>query len=124
MIFLTPPPDPGPMILTNLNLYYPKRCSCKSEPIALNNATLFLHFCDYLSFEENQALYLNKLEFNLYNIDFTMFDWNWIASSGVGDFWRKKIPIKTHKNDFPIVPPPDPEDHEETWICLCQNAFM
>jgi hypothetical protein len=25
--------------------------------------TLFLHFCDYLPFEEDLAFYLNKLEF-------------------------------------------------------------
>jgi hypothetical protein len=28
----------------------------------LNDPTPFLHFCDYLPFEENLALYLNKLE--------------------------------------------------------------
>jgi hypothetical protein len=28
----------------------------------LNDHTLFSHFCDYLPFEENQALCLNKLE--------------------------------------------------------------
>jgi hypothetical protein len=39
----------------------------------LNNPTLFLHFCDYLPFEEELILYLNKLEFplpknNLYQV--------------------------------------------------------
>ena len=39
----------------------------------LNDPTLFLHFCDYLLFEEDLALYLNKLEFplpkdNLYQV--------------------------------------------------------
>jgi hypothetical protein len=38
----------------------------------LNDPTPFLHFCDYLPFEEDLALHLNKLEFsllkdNLYN---------------------------------------------------------
>jgi hypothetical protein len=28
----------------------------------LNDSTPFLHFCDYFPFEENLALYLNKLE--------------------------------------------------------------
>ena len=28
----------------------------------LNDPTLFLHFCDYLPFEEDLVLYLNKLE--------------------------------------------------------------
>jgi hypothetical protein len=30
----------------------------------LNDPTPFLHFCDYLPFEEDLALYLNKLEFH------------------------------------------------------------
>ena len=39
----------------------------------LNDATQFLHFCDYLPFEDNLALYLNKFEFpslkdNLYQV--------------------------------------------------------
>ena len=39
----------------------------------LNDTTLSLHFCDYLPFEEDVALYLNKLEFpspkdNLYQV--------------------------------------------------------
>jgi hypothetical protein len=29
----------------------------------LNDSTPFLHFCDYLPFEEDLSLYLNKLEF-------------------------------------------------------------
>jgi hypothetical protein len=29
----------------------------------LNDPTSFLYFCDYLPFEEDLALYLNKLEF-------------------------------------------------------------
>jgi hypothetical protein len=31
----------------------------------LNDSTLFLNFCDYLPFEQDLALYLNKLEFPL-----------------------------------------------------------
>jgi hypothetical protein len=39
----------------------------------LNDPTRFLHFCDYLPFEKDLALYLNKLEFpslkdNLYQV--------------------------------------------------------
>jgi hypothetical protein len=39
----------------------------------LNDPTPFLHFCDYLPFEEDLALYLNKLDFpsskdNLYQV--------------------------------------------------------
>jgi hypothetical protein len=33
------------------------------EKNILNDPILFLHFCDYLPFEEDLALYLNKLEF-------------------------------------------------------------
>jgi hypothetical protein len=41
--------------------------------IFLNEPTPFLHFCDYPAFEEDLALYLNKLEFpspkdNLYQV--------------------------------------------------------
>jgi hypothetical protein len=31
----------------------------------LNDPTLFLHFCDYLPFEEDLTLYLNKLKIPL-----------------------------------------------------------
>jgi hypothetical protein len=31
----------------------------------LNDPTLFWHFCNYLRFEEDLVLYLNKLEFAL-----------------------------------------------------------
>jgi hypothetical protein len=31
----------------------------------LNDPAPFLHFCDYLPFEEDLTLYLNKLEFSL-----------------------------------------------------------
>jgi hypothetical protein len=39
----------------------------------LNDLTSFSHFCDYLPFEEDLAIYLNKLEFpsskdNLYQV--------------------------------------------------------
>jgi hypothetical protein len=39
----------------------------------LNDPTPFIHFCDYLSFEEDLSLYLNKLELpsskdNLYQV--------------------------------------------------------
>jgi hypothetical protein len=46
----------------------------------------FLHFCDYLPFEEDMALYLNKLEFpspkgNLYQICLKLAYW----------FWRRRL---------------------------------
>jgi hypothetical protein len=46
----------GPMILINLPLFY-VRIRFLKDP------TPFLHFCDYLPFEEDLALYLNKHEF-------------------------------------------------------------
>jgi hypothetical protein len=47
-----------------------------------NDPTLFLHFCDYLPFEEDLALYLNKLEFpslkdNLYQVWLNLAGWFW-----------------------------------------------
>jgi hypothetical protein len=35
------------------------------EKKIFNYPTPFLHFCDYLPFEEDLALYLNNLEFTL-----------------------------------------------------------
>jgi hypothetical protein len=48
----------------------------------LNDPIPFLHFCDYLTFEEGLALYLNKLEFpspkdNLYQVWFNLACWFW-----------------------------------------------
>jgi hypothetical protein len=52
----------------------------------LNDATPFLHFCDYLPFEEDLALYLSKLKFSLTRIICTKFDWIWPSGSGEQDF--------------------------------------
>ena len=57
-------------MLTILNLHYIRQLSCKYDVFWLsgsgedffNEATPFLHFCDYLPFEEDLALYLNNLE--------------------------------------------------------------
>jgi hypothetical protein len=48
----------------------------------LNDPTPFFHFCDYLPFEEDLALYLNKLEFplpkdNLYQVWLNLACWFW-----------------------------------------------
>jgi hypothetical protein len=53
----------------------------------LNDPTLFLHFCDYLPFEEDLALYLNNLESLSPRMICTKFDWNWPAGSGEEDFF-------------------------------------
>jgi hypothetical protein len=59
----------------------------------LNDATLFLHHCDYLLFEEELALYLNKLKFPLPTIDlyqvwlkFTCRFWRRTATSYDSNF--------------------------------------
>jgi hypothetical protein len=67
------PFDPwGPMILINLSLFYIRKLSCQIQLFLaswflrirfLNDLTTFLHFCDYIPFEQYLALYLNKLEF-------------------------------------------------------------
>jgi hypothetical protein len=48
----------------------------------LNDTTLFLQFCDYLLFEVDQALYLNKHEFslpkdNFYEVWLKLTRWFW-----------------------------------------------
>jgi hypothetical protein len=48
----------------------------------LNDPIRFLHFCDYLPFEEDLALYLNKLEFplpkdSLYHVWLNLACWFW-----------------------------------------------
>jgi hypothetical protein len=48
----------------------------------LNDLNPFLHFCDYLIFEEDLALYLNKLKFpspkdNLYQVWLNLSCWFW-----------------------------------------------
>ena len=49
----------------------------------LNDPTPFWHFCNYLPFEEDLALYLKKIDFplpkdNLYQVCFTLACWFWI----------------------------------------------
>jgi hypothetical protein len=48
----------------------------------LNDPTPFLHFCNYLPFEEDLALYFNNLEFplpkdNLYQVSLKLACWFW-----------------------------------------------
>jgi hypothetical protein len=57
---------PRTMVCTNLKLRNVRKLSCKSELFwprrFLNEPTLFLHFCYYLHFEEDLALYLNNFD--------------------------------------------------------------
>jgi hypothetical protein len=69
---LWPSRPTGTMIWTNLNLHYIRKLSCKYELFWLCGSwafcmtpTPFLHFCNYLPFEEDLALNLNNLEFPL-----------------------------------------------------------
>jgi hypothetical protein len=62
--------------------------------------TPFLHFCDYLPFEEDLALYLNNLESHYLRMICTKFDWNWPSGSGEEDY-----PLYLNNLEFP--PPKD-----------------
>jgi hypothetical protein len=75
-----PSRPPGTIISWNLNLHYIRKLPCKYDLFwlsgsgdwrrFLNDPTPFLHFCDYLPFEEDLTLYLNNLEFPLPKDDF------------------------------------------------------
>ena len=63
-----PSRPPGTMMLTILNLQYIRKLSCKYDLFWLSGSgeedfsMTPPHFCDYLPFEEDLALYLNNLE--------------------------------------------------------------
>jgi hypothetical protein len=64
-----------------------RKLSCKIKLFwlhsSLNDPTPFLNFCDYLPFEEDLALYLNKLEFlHFTRMICSIFDSFWLAGSG------------------------------------------
>jgi hypothetical protein len=78
-----------PLLLNKLESPSPKDDLCQVwlklaqwfwRRIFLNDPTPFLHFCDYLPFEEDLALYLNKLEIpspknNLYQVQLNLACW-------------------------------------------------
>jgi hypothetical protein len=67
-IVASPDHRPGTMICKNLNLHYIRQLLCEFQLFLkrfLNDPTLFLHFCDYLLFEEDLALDLYNVEFHL-----------------------------------------------------------
>jgi hypothetical protein len=70
----------------------------------LRDSTLFLHFCNYLPFEEDLALYLKK-KTNLNSLHqriiCTMFDWIWPAGFGGEDFQNFSV----HFYSFTITSP-------------------
>jgi hypothetical protein len=67
----------------------------------LNDPTPFLHFCNYLPFEDDLALYLSNLNLLHPRIICTNFDWIWPADSGEKDF--KKFLVYFYS--FAIISP-------------------
>jgi hypothetical protein len=83
-----PSRSPGIMIWTNLNLQYIRKLSCKYELFCLSGSfkedfqITPHHFCDYLPFEEDLALYWNDFQFpipkdDLYQVRLKMACWFW-----------------------------------------------
>jgi hypothetical protein len=89
----------------------------------LNDPTQILHFCDYLPFEEDLALYLNKLDLpspkdNLYQ--------GWLDLAGW--FWKKRF-LKNFQCIFTLaLLSPLGEGlspfFEQTWISFTQGWFV
>jgi hypothetical protein len=101
------------------------------KKIFLNDPTLFLHFCDYLPFEEDLALYLNKLKFpspkdNLYEVWFNLACWFWrrrfLKMFTAFSFFRYYLPLaksyllSLNKLEFPL-----PKDNlYQVWLNLAR----
>jgi hypothetical protein len=107
-------PDPQGPCFEQIWIYnISEKLSCKHELFWLSgswkeNFQMTLHhFCDYLHFEEDLALYLNNLENSLYPIIIcTKFYWNWHARSGE-DFFP---PINICKYGFLYCGPSRPSE--------------
>ena len=109
---------PGIMMLTILNLHYIRKLSCKYDLFWLSGSgeedfsMTPPHFCNYLPFEKDLALYLI----------YAKFDWNWPAGFGEDCF-----SIETCKNGFPCCGPFRPP-RTMMWTIsestLYQTAFM
>ena len=95
----------------------------------LNDPIPFLHFCDYLPFEEDLVLYLNKLEFtlsknNLYQVWLNLACWfcrrRFLKISVyfyyfvIISHWRRAIPF------FWTSPLPPKDDLCQVWLKLAQ----
>jgi hypothetical protein len=81
------------------------------------------HFCDNLPFEEDLALYLNKLEFpstkdNLYQVWLILAGWFWrfLKKFSVFLLFRYHLPLKTGYRLSPSF--------EQSWILFIQIWFM
>jgi hypothetical protein len=112
-----PPWPSGTIIWTSFNLHNVRKLSCKYELFWLsgsqgkffNDLSPFLHFYDYLPFEEDLALYMNNLEFPILK-DALYQDWLKLACW----FWRRFffLDLNTGEYGFPIVASLNPGDHD------------
>jgi hypothetical protein len=87
-----------------------------------NDLATFLHFCDYLPFEKEPALYQYNLNFPLPKDDLYQV---WLKSACW--LWRRFFFQYKHVNmGFPTVTLPTPGDHafHKLKSTLCQKAFM
>jgi hypothetical protein len=88
----------------------------------INDTTPFLHFCDYLPFEEGLDLYLNKLDFsspkdNLYHVWLNLACW----------FWRRRFLKNQYIFTLLLLSPlgdGQSPSFEQTWIPSPQEWFV
>jgi hypothetical protein len=83
----------------------------------------FLHFCDYLPFENTWPLICTNLNSLYLRIICTKFYWNWLASSGEEDFFFNAN--TTYYNGFPYCGPSRPRVPwlVQTWIYIISESF-
>jgi hypothetical protein len=97
---------------------------------SFNDPTPFLQYCDYLTFEEDLALYLYKLEFplpknNLYHVWLNLACWFWrrfLNIFSAFSLFRYYIPLEKgyplHLNKLESPSPKD--DVYQVWLKLAQ----
>jgi hypothetical protein len=100
----------------------------------LNDSTPFLRFCDYLPFEANLALYLNKLEFplpkdNVYQVWLNLACWLWrknffyfFSAFLLFRYYlplEKSYPLHLNKRESPLPK----NDMCQVWLKLAQWFF-
>jgi hypothetical protein len=121
-----------PFFWTNLKPLYPRMILAQWfwRRRFLNDPTQFLHFCDYLPFEEDLVLYLNKLESaspkdNLYQVWLNLACWFWrrfLKNFSVFLLFRYYLPLEVgylfrlNKLESPL--PKD--DLCQVWLKLVQ----
>jgi hypothetical protein len=108
-----------------------KLAQCFWRKRFLNDPTPFLHLCDYLPFEEDLALYLNKLDLpspkdNLYQVWLKLACWFWrrrfLKIFNAFLLFRYYLPLEEgyslHLNKLESPPPKD--DLCQVWLKLAQ----